>query len=112
MTPHQQLHDSESSRLPWYLIWVLGALVLAGLNIAEFRSTAKPSALLIAAAWICWSFVWYARPIQVNFRATASKAFVLLSLRAWVPPALWTFVTLGATALLFVGAILKFANLA
>jgi hypothetical protein len=80
------------------------------LNIAEYQATAKLSLLLIAAAWFCWAFSWYAKPFQVNFREKASKAIVALSLRTWVPQTLWTFVTLSALALLLVGLVLKFTN--
>lgn len=107
-----QPKPAGASRFPWHLIGVFGAIALAGLSIAEFRSNAKPSSLLIAAGWIGWSFSWYAKPFQVDFRAVASKAVVSLSLRTWVPPALWTFVTFSAMALLLVGVVLKFAILA
>ena len=102
----------QGSGRPWYLLWVLGAITLAGLSVMEFQANGKLSSALIAAAWLCWAFSWYAKPFVVNFRAQASRALIVEPLRTWVPHTLWNFATIGAAALLLVGVLLKYTNAA
>ena len=112
MSIHLDSLQSQKSRFPWYLLWVVGAVALAAINISEFRATGKLSSAVLALAWICWAFSWYAKPFHVNFRAKASKAVAVKALKSWVPLSIWNFATFSAFALLLVGLVLKFANAA
>ncbi len=105
-------HESQGARFPWYLLWVSGAVTLAAVNVSEFRNTGNVGSIVLALAWIFWAFSWYTKPFHINFRAHASKAVVIGSLRPWVPVSLWNFATFGAFALIIVGLILKFTNAA
>ena len=112
MPIHLDPLQSQKARFPWYLLWVLGAVALAAINITEFRATGKLSSAVLALAWICWAFSWYAKPFHVNFRAKPSNAVIVEALKSWVAPSFWNFATLGAFALLLVGLALRFANAA
>ena len=112
MSIHVDPLESQTSKFPWYLLWVLGAFTLAAINIAEFRVTAKSSSAVLALAWIFWALSWYAKPFHVNFRAKASNALIVEPVRSWVPQKLWIFVTLGAFALMLAGLVLRFTNAA
>lgn len=107
---HADPMKSDSASPPWYLIWVIGAIVLAGISLTEFRATGRLSSLVIAVAWLGWAFSWYAKPFQVMFRRKASMAIIVRPLRTWVPLVLFKFVRFGALALLVVGIVLKFTN--
>ena len=112
MSMHLDPLESRTNKFPWHLLWVLGAFTLAAINISEFRVTGKPSSAVLASAWICWAFSWYAKPFHVNFRAKASNALIVEPLRSWVPQKLWIFVTFGAFALMLAGLVLRFTNAA
>lgn len=112
MSIHVDPLQSQTRKFPWYLLWVLGAVALAAINITEFRATGKLSSAVLASAWICWAFSWYAKPFHVNFRAKASNAVIVEALRSWVPQNLWNFATFGAFALLLAGLVIRFTNAA
>jgi hypothetical protein len=104
--------ESEVASRPWYLLWVLGALALAGINITEFLATGRLSSVVLALAWLLLTFSWYAKPFCVKFQAKTSKAITPAPLRSWVPVRLWNFITFSAFALLFTGVVLGFTNAA
>jgi hypothetical protein len=104
--------ESEVASRPWYLLWVLGALALAGTYIMDVFVTGRLSSVFRALAWLLFAFSWYAKPFRVDFQAKASKALTLAPLRSWVPVRLWNCVTFSAFALLFTGLVLDFTNAA
>ena len=112
MQPGTDQVNPQNDGLPWYLIWVFGAIALAVVNVTEFRSTANLGSLLIAFGWLFWAFSWYAKPFRLRFRAKLSQAIRVGQLRAWIPQQLWNIATFGALGLLLVGLVLKFMNAA
>ena len=103
---------TKGKGLPWHLLWVGGALVLAAVNASSFSGSHAPYSLVLAASWLCWAFSWYAQPFRIRWNATALGAIERLPRHAGVPERLWNVVTIAALVLLLVGLALKFANAA
>ena len=103
---------AKDKGLPWHLLWVGCALVLAAVNVSSFSSTHAPYSLVLAASWLCWAFSWYAQPFRVRWNAKALGAIERLPRHPRVPEQLWNVVTIGAFVLLLVGLVLRFANAA
>ena len=74
-----------SARFPVCLLWVLGAIAMAGICAGEFGAAFKPSSLLKAIGWRFVAFGWYATPVHLNVRATGYNPFFVWTERSWLP---------------------------
>jgi hypothetical protein len=97
---------------PWHLLLVGAAVALAAVNASEYSGDHAPHSLVLAAAWLCWAFSWYAQPFRIRWGAKALGAIEKLPRHERVPEGLWNVVTIAALFLLLAGLALKFANAA
>ncbi|MFT3820311.1 MAG: hypothetical protein QM750_22305 [Rubrivivax sp.] len=107
-TPNHQ----GGTGFPWFLLWVIGAVVLAGDSLRGYGSGGDAASLVLAVAWLCWAVSWYTKPFQVDFKSGLAQAFRVLPIRPWMPKLLWNLVTIGALAFLIAGLALRLATAA